>query len=294
LPHSLAAADLYPIFPEPGPVLIDTIFNTGPDLLKWDTVIMDLEVCIDSVESAIAAERGGATRVELCSDLLEGGITPSAGLIASVRRRITIDLFVMIRPRGGDFCYTDLEFEVMQQEIAHARELGADGVVLGLLDEQGRVDVTRSRALVEAAAPLPVTFHRAIDMTPNLLTALEDVIAAGAARILTSGGAPNALRGMAEIASMVHAADGRIAIMPGGGITAENIGEIAQGTGASEFHSSARTSFPSPVRFRKKGMAMGDLRDREYRRFIVQPESVRGLLDALERHESLRSPAASL
>jgi copper homeostasis protein len=255
---------------------------------------MDLEVCIDSVESAMAAERGGATRVELCSDLLEGGITPGAGLIASVRRHIAIGLFVMIRPRGGDFCYTELEFEVMQQEIAHARELGADGVVLGLLDEQGRVDVARTRALVEAAAPLPVTFHRAIDMTPNLLTALDDVVATGATRILTSGGAPNAPRGMAEIASMVQAANGRIAIMPGGGITAENIGDMARGTGASEFHSSARTAFPSPVRFRKKGMAMGYSRDREYLRYVVRPESVRALHDALERHESLRLPAASL
>ncbi len=244
---------------------------------------MHLEVCIDSVESAIAAERGGATRVELCCDLLEGGITPGAGLIASVRRHIAINLFVMIRPRGGDFLYTDLEFETMREEIAHAKSLGADGVVLGLLDRQGQVDVARTRQLVELAQPLPVTFHRAIDMTPDLSTALDDVMATGATRILTSGGAPSVQQGMAEIARMVKTARGRIAIMPGGGITAENIAAIAQGTGASEFHSSARTAFSSPVKFRKLGMAMGDLRDREYRRYSVRAEKVRALLQGLDQ-----------
>ena len=242
---------------------------------------MDLEVCIDSVESAIAAERGGAKRVELCSDLLEGGITPGAGLIASVRSHISIDLFVMIRPRGGDFFYTDLEFGVMREEIAHARQLGADGFVLGLLDQQGCVDVVRSRQLIELARPLPVTFHRAVDMTPDLLAALEEVVATGASRILTSGGASSAPLGMPEIARMVQAARGRIAIMPGGGITAENIAAIAGITGATEFHTSARTAFPSPVKFRKPGMAMGEIRYREYRRFIVREETVRALLHAL-------------
>jgi copper homeostasis protein len=261
-----------------------------PELWKWNAVIMDLELCIDSVESAIAAERGGAKRVELCSDLLEGGITPGAGLIASVRRRIAIGLYVMIRPRGGDFYYTDVEFEVMREEIAHARRLGADGVVLGLLDRQGRVDAARTRKLVELAAPLPVTFHRAIDMTPDLPAAFEDVLSTGATRILTSGGAPSATQGIIEIARMVGASSGRIAIMPGGGITPENIAVIAKATGASEFHSSARTAFRSPVRFRKPGMAMGDLRNREYRRFNVREESVRALVDALA-HEL--EPAAS-
>ncbi len=244
---------------------------------------MDLEVCVDSVESAIAAERGGAQRIELCSDLLEGGITPGAGLIASVRRRIAIGLFVMIRPRGGDFYYTDLEFEVMQEEIAHAHELGADGIVLGLLDQQGHVDIDRTRQLVDFARPLPVTFHRAIDMTPDLLAAQEDVIASGACRILTSGGAPSVTRGVTELTSMVRASRGRIVIVPGGGITPANIATIAQVTGATEFHSSARTAFPSPVSFHKQGMTMGDLRNREYRRFTVHEKSVRSLLRALER-----------
>ena len=252
---------------------------------------MDLEVCIDSVESAIAAERGGARRVELCSDLLEGGITPGGGLIASVRRHIAISLFVMIRPRGGDFCYTAPEFEVMQEEIKHARQLGADGVVLGVLCEDGCVDLPRTRQLVELAAPLPVTFHRAIDMTPDLPAALDAVLATGACRILTSGGAPDAARGKARIARMVGAASGRIAIMPGGGVSTHNIAAIAKATGAREFHSSARTAFPSPVQFRKTGIAMGDIRDSEYRRFAVQEESVRALVCALENLAE-RQPAA--
>ncbi len=244
---------------------------------------MDLEVCIDSVESAIVAERGGASRIELCSDLLEGGITPGAGLIASVRRHIAIDLFVMIRPRGGDFCYTEAEFEVMQEEIRQARRLGADGVVLGVLDEEGCVDGGRTRQLVDLAGTLPVTFHRAIDMTPDILAALEAVIATGARRVLTSGGEPNAVRGKAAIAHMVEAAKGRILIMPGGGVSAETIAGIAEATGASEFHSSARTEISSPMRFRKQGMAMGDIQDREYERFTASEENVRTLVSALER-----------
>jgi copper homeostasis protein len=242
---------------------------------------MQLEVCIDSVESAIAAQRGGAQRVELCSDLLEGGITPGAGLIATVRARIDIGLFIMVRPRGGDFRYTDLEFEVMRQEIRHAQALGADGIVLGLLDEDGLVDVVRTRQLVEIAAPLPVTFHRAIDMTPSLKSALEDVIAAGATRILTSGGAPNAPAGIRQIARMVEAAQGRIAVMPGGGITPDNVAAIAAETGAVEFHSSARQAYPSPMRFRKQDMAMGDFRDSEYERHLASESSVRALVEAL-------------
>jgi copper homeostasis protein len=243
---------------------------------------MNLEICVDSVESAMAAERGGGHRVELCSDLLEGGVTPGAGLIASVRRRVGIELFVIVRPRGGDFCYSDIEFEVMREEIGQARRLGADGIVLGLLDLQGRVDVPRTSELVELARPLPVTFHRAIDMTPDLSAALMDVLETGATRILTSGGAPNVTRGTPQIARMVQAAKGRIAIMAGGGISAENIAAVAEATGVIEFHSSARTAFRSPVRFRKEGMAMGEVGDREYKRFIVREESVRALVSALE------------
>ena len=244
---------------------------------------MILEVCIDSVESAIAAERGGAQRVELCSDLLEGGITPGAGLIAQVRRHIAISLFVMIRPRGGDFCYSDLELEVMREEVRQAQRLGADGVVLGLLNNEGCIDTVRTRELVELAGPLPVTFHRAIDMTPNLQVATEQVIATGASRILTSGGANDASRGKSEIAKMIEVAKGRISIMPGGGVSIKTVAKIAKATGATEFHSSVRSIAPSPVRFRKQGIAMGSLRGKEFVRHEVRESNVRAFVNLLHQ-----------
>jgi copper homeostasis protein len=247
---------------------------------------MILEVCIDSVESAIAAERGGAQRVELCGDLLEGGVTPGAGLIVSVRRHVALGLQVMIRPRGGDFCYSDLEFEVMQEEIRQACQLGADGIVLGVLDEQARIDVARTRQLVELAHPLPVTFHRAIDMTPDMDAALEDVISTGAARILTSGGTPDVMRGINQIAQMVKDARRRIGIMPGSGVSLETVGALAAATGATEYHSSVRSALPSPVKFRKENMVMGYAEDLEYTRFGVQEERVRTLVNALAALEN--------
>jgi copper homeostasis protein len=252
---------------------------------------MQVEICVDSVESAMAAERGGAQRVELCGDLLEGGTTPSSGLIALVRRRIGIGMFVMIRPRGGDFSYTDHEFEVMQQDIRNAHELGADGIVLGVLDEHAHVDVPRTRHLVELAHPLPVTFHRAIEMTPDPRAALEDVVKTGAARVLTSGGATKVTEGLSVVACMVQAAKDRIRVMPGGGITPETIVVVAEATGATEFHASLRMARPSPVEFHRRDVQMGEIRDREYLRFVVEEESVRALSLALQRMVEERSAA---
>ncbi|HEX3663100.1 MAG TPA: copper homeostasis protein CutC [Acidobacteriaceae bacterium] len=243
---------------------------------------MQLEICIDSVESAVAAERGGADRVELCSDLLEGGVTPSAGLIAGVRRSIGIGVFVMIRPRGGDFCYTEAEFAVMQDDIGRARDLGADGLVLGVLCEDATVDADRTAALVRLAQPLPVTFHRAIDMTPDPVRALEAVIQTGARRVLTSGGAAKAKEGLDVIAGMVAAAGERLTVMAGSGIAVETIAAVVAATGASEFHAALRTSFASPVRYRKEGVKMGAILNREYLRFGVQETRVRALRAALE------------
>jgi len=240
-----------------------------------------VEICVDSVASATAAERGGAGRIELCCDLLEGGITPSGGMIEVVRAQVSIPLQLMIRPRGGDFCYTAHEFEIMQRDIAIAKKLGANGVVFGILNADGSVDTLRSRKLVELARPLDVTFHRAFDMSANLLHALEDVCSTGANRILTSGGEQTALHGLQSIAALVKAAKGRIIIMPGSGIGEDNVRRILEESGTHEIHAGLGSGIASPMEFRNPRIAMGNAAGREYQRFEVLEESVRRLRDAV-------------
>jgi copper homeostasis protein len=240
-----------------------------------------IEVCVDSVASAVAAERGGAGRVELCSNLLEGGVTPSAGLIELVRARTSIGLQVMVRPRGGDFCYTAEEFETMRRDIVAAKKLGADGVVVGILNADGSVDIGRTRELVELARPLSVTFHRAFDMSADLFRALESVCATGADRLLTSGGAKAALQAVEQIARLVEAARGRIAIMACGGINHHNAASIIEQTGVREIHVGLRSSVASPMLHRNPELSMGTAAECEYQRFEVLEDNVLSLHQAV-------------
>jgi len=198
-----------------------------------------LEICVDSVDSAIAAQEGGADRVELCANLGDGGTTPSAGLIATARRHLRIGLHVLIRPRGGDFCYSAVEFESMKSDVAFAKNLGADGVVFGILKSDHTVDVERMRSLVDLARPLSVTFHRAFDVVTEPLRALEEIIALGIDRLLTSGQAETARAGLPLIAHLAQKAAGRIRIMPGGGVNAQNLPHLINTAGVSEIHAGA-------------------------------------------------------
>jgi copper homeostasis protein len=192
---------------------------------------------VESVEGAVAGERGGAHRIELCADLRLGGLTPPAALIQRVRDGTTLPIFVMIRPRAGNFVYSPQEFAQMRRDIADAKRLGMDGFVCGVLTGDRQVDVQRTRELIEVARPLPVTFHRAFDEVEDLDGALESVIEAGASRILTSAGAPAVLAGIEKLAQLVKAAKERIIILPGGGINASNALHVARQTGARELHS---------------------------------------------------------
>jgi copper homeostasis protein len=239
-----------------------------------------VEVCVDSVESALAAERGGAKRLEVCSNLLEGGVTPSLGMIAAVRRNVSIGLHVMIRPRGGDFCYNAEEFAAMGQDIATAKRLGANGVVLGVLNEEGDVNAVETARLIDLARPLKVTFHRAIDMSRDLLASLETLKMLGVDHLLTSGGEQTALEGREAIARLVRAADGKMTVMAGSGIQEHNVRQLIEETGVREIHVSLNGPEESPMRHRNDKIAMGIIRDREYQRFGVVRERVERLLHA--------------
>ncbi|MGK6350789.1 copper homeostasis protein CutC [Parapedobacter sp. DT-150] len=204
-----------------------------------------LEICANSIASALAAQEGGADRVEFCQNLEMGGTTPSAGQIRRVREWLTIDIHVLVRPRIGDFLYTDLEFEEMKADIRFCKEAGCDGVVIGLLHADGQVDKERTAALVALAHPMHVTFHRAFDMCRAPFEALETIIACGCGRLLTSGMENTAAAGSGLIRKLVDQANGRITIMPGSGINETNIAKIAESTGATAFHSSAKVTLIS-------------------------------------------------
>ena len=217
-----------------------------------------IEACVTSAQSALNAEEGGALRVELVDNLIEGGTTPSAGTIFELRKRLSIMLFVMIRPRGGDFCYSELEFEIMKEDVRTARKLGADGVVAGILMPDGNIDFERMGVLRDLAGPLGFTCHRAFDMTVDKFLALEDLISIGVDRVLTSGGKNKAPEGKALITELIGKASNRIVIMPGSGVNEESIVDLREHTGAMEFHVTGRSLFPGKMVFRNPDISMGD------------------------------------
>lgn len=219
------------------------------------------EICANSVASCIAAQEGGADRVELCAGIPEGGTTPSYGMIRSAREAITIGLHIIIRPRGGDFLYSEEEIQQMLYDIDIAKELGADGLVFGCLQPDGSVDKENMKRLIEAAGDTPVTFHRAFDHTSDPFKALEDIIELGCTRILTSGCRPTALEGTGLLSELVKKAGDRIIIMPGCGIKEDNIAETARLSGAREFHFSAREPVESGMVFRNPEVVMGSESD---------------------------------
>jgi copper homeostasis protein len=213
-----------------------------------------LELIAFTIQSCLDAQEAGAHRVELCDNAGEGGTTPSYGFIKTARKKLSIELFPIIRPRGGDFLYSDDDFDIMKADIQLCKELGCDGVVIGILQADGTVDKKRSGQLVELAYPMSVTFHRAFDRTRDMLEALEDIIEIGCERILTSGGVPHALEGADNIAALISQASERIIIMPGSGVRSSNLTELMKKTGASQFHSSARIHKPSAMQFFGRNM----------------------------------------
>lgn len=241
-----------------------------------------LEICVDSVESAAASERGGADRVELCAGLPEGGTTPSAGMIAAVRKKIAIGLNVMVRPRGGDFCYSTDEFGIMQRDILIAKQLGANGVVFGILNTDGKVDSGRIRQLIDMARPLKVTCHRAFDMARDLEEALEDLAEVGVDRVLTSGGKKSAVDAMPTLKQLVQQAHGRLSVMACGELSIANVKAVLAYSKISEVHAGLGTSVTSAMKFRNQKIEMGTLTNSEYQHVVVTESSVRELRAAID------------
>jgi len=253
-----------------------TIPNPNQKMCAANRLIV--EIAVHSVDSAIAAEAGGADRVEVFSNPIEGGVTPSEGLIAAIREKLVRGVHVMIRPRGGDFHYSDLEFDVMCRDIHVAKRLGANGVAFGLVNLDGTVDTERTSRLIELARPLSVTFHRAFDVCCDFEKALEDLISSGADRVLTSGGEANALEGMNLIAALTRIAGDRITIMAAGGIKPGNVQQIVKQTGVREVHAGLRSPASSPMRFQNKKISLGHKVPGDYERIIVKQEDVRMLV----------------
>jgi len=240
---------------------------------------MILEICVDSTAGVRAAKAAGAHRVELCGNLLEGGVTPSRGAIRQARTVAGIGLHVIIRPRGGDFLFDDDEFAIMRTDIESAKAEGADGVVIGLLTASGTIDAARTAELIALARPLSVTFHRAFDMTPDPCEALEALVGLGVDRVLTSGQEATVLEGLPLIAELIRRAGQRIIVMPGGGITARTVDRIVAAAKPAELHFAAMEPVASGMTFRRQHVFMGgELRPPEYDRLETSVAAIRSVM----------------
>ena len=235
---------------------------------------MLLEACVNSAVSAVEAEKGGADRVELCENMTEGGCTPGAGSISYARTHLRIGLFVMIRPRGADFCYTLQEFEIMKQDIKVAKELGADGVVFGILKPDGSIDKDRMSELADLARPMEITCHRAFDMTRDPYEAMEDLISLGIERILTSGQSDSALTGAPLIRDLISKSKNKIILMPGHGVKEHNLEEVIRATGADEFHLYLTKNVKTQMKYIRNDVRMGQSNLSEYEHVIVDRERI--------------------
>lgn len=240
-----------------------------------------LEVCTGSYQSVLAAREGGAHRIELCSGLDEGGLTPSIGLIRAALQVQGIRKHVLIRPRGGDFLYTSAERSIITADIVAAREAGVDGVVIGALTADGDIDVAACREWMDAAEGIDVTFHRAFDMCRDSHQALEQIVELGCSRILTSGTAATAEAGIPMLRQLIKQAAGRITIMPGCGVSPDNAARIIAESGAVEIHASARASYPSQMQFRHQGVSMGKAGADEYATMETSVEKVRTIVERI-------------
>lgn len=241
-----------------------------------------IEVCSYNYQSALNAMQAGVHRIELCDNMYEGGTTPSYGLITLLRETLDIDINVMIRPRGGDFFYDDFEFEVMKHDIEMCKQLRANGVVFGILKQDGSIDVERTSELRDIAGQMSVTFHRAFDMSADLSSSLDNLISTGIDRVLTSGGFNTALEGRDVIKELVTKSNGNIIIMPGSGINFENISYLKEFTGANEFHLSAKMPVESKMQFRKHNTKMNSLKEiPEFEIMISDIELIKKAIQAL-------------
>jgi copper homeostasis protein len=242
---------------------------------------LTIEVCVEGVDGLLAAQSAGAHRVELCASLLEGGLTPSFGVIEEALRRARIPVHVIVRPRGGDFLYTDAEFAAMCADVRACREARAHGVVIGCLTADGQVDAARTKELVALARPMSVTFHRAFDMTRDPAEALEALIDCGVDRVLTSGGCDTALDGLATLQRLVAQAGERIIVMGCGALGPATIARVRRGANLGELHFAALRDEPSGMRYRNPNVGMGGTaRDREYTNTLTDPALVRATIQA--------------